>query len=227
MRWRVLVVDDDTDVLDFVAQSISACAELDLVGCLETVTDAKAWLALKENQVDVMLTDLGLPDGSGLELIRLASQREPACECLVISVFGDDEHILTSIEAGAMGYLHKDETPANIAQTILDMKRGASPISPMVARRVLSNYRTMSQLSAPAEAPSTHILLTSREQEVLELFARGFSYVDIARLQELSVHTVRSHVKTLYTKLAVHSKNEAVYEATQLGLLGPGLGTVR
>jgi DNA-binding NarL/FixJ family response regulator len=227
MTWRVLVVDDDAEVRDFVAQSVAACAGLELVACLGSVAEAKQWLADKTHPVDVLLTDLGLPDGSGLELIRLASRREPPCEALVISVFGDDDHVLASIEAGALGYLHKDETPANIAQTILDMKRGASPISPMVARRVLAKYRMQQQA---ASVPANHepsVLLTPREKEVLELFARGFSYAEIARLQELSVHTVRSHVKTLYTKLAVHSKNEAVFEATQMGLLRPGLESLR
>jgi DNA-binding NarL/FixJ family response regulator len=227
MTWRVLVVDDDAEVRDFVAQSVAACPGLELVACVGSVLEARLWLDDPSHSVDVLLTDLGLPDGSGLELIRLASRRDPPCEALVISVFGDDDHVLASIEAGALGYLHKDETPANIAQTILDMKRGASPISPMVARRVLAKYR-MQQQPAPVAAPQgIDVLLTPREKEVLELFARGFSYAEIARLQELSVHTVRSHVKTLYTKLAVHSKNEAVFEATQMGLLRPSLEGLR
>lgn len=223
MSWRVLVVDDDTEVRAFVAQSVAACPGLELVASLGNVADARDWLMQDHHLVDVLLTDLGLPDGSGLELIRLASRRNPPCEALVISVFGDDDHVLASIEAGALGYLHKDETPANIAQTILDMKRGASPISPMVARRVLAKYRRLHQPTPLATEQAPEVLLTAREKEVLELFARGFSYAEIARLQELSVHTVRSHVKTLYTKLAVHSKNEAVYEATQMGLLRSGL----
>ncbi len=225
MTWRVLVVDDDAEVRDFVAASIAACAELELAASLGTVAQARDWLNDPVQRVDVLLTDLGLPDGSGLELIRLASRRLPPCEAMVISVFGDDENVLASIEAGALGYLHKDETPANIAQTIVDLKRGASPISPMVARRVLAKYRAL-RSSAPPPQPVPDAaavgLLTPREQEVLELFARGFSYAEIARLQSLSVHTVRTHVKNLYAKLAVHSKNEAVFEATQMGLLGSG-----
>jgi DNA-binding NarL/FixJ family response regulator len=227
MSWRVLVVDDDAEVRSFVAQSVLACAELELLACLENVAQGRSWLENTQHRIDVLITDLGLPDGSGLELIRLAGQHHPACESLVISVFGDDEHILNSIEAGALGYLHKDETPANIAQTILDMKRGASPISPMIARRVLAKYRILRGPSTARQDRPADVLLTAREKEVLELFARGFSYSEIARLQELSVHTVRSHVKTLYTKLAVHSKNEAVFEATQMGLLRPGLDGLR
>ncbi len=229
MAWRVLVVDDDAEVRDFVAASIRACAELELVGSLGTVAAGLAWLADPAHAVDVLLTDLGLPDGSGLQLIAAAHRRQPPCESMVISVFGDDDNVLASIEAGALGYLHKDETPDNIALTILDMKRGASPISPMVARRVLAKYRALAVPPAPPAPPAPVMapaaepgLLTPREQEVLELFARGFSYAEIARLQAVSVHTVRTHVKNLYSKLAVHSKNEAVFEATQMGLLGRG-----
>jgi len=231
--WNVLVVDDDPEIRELVAASVGRCNELALVGSCATVAEARTWLADPAHAVDVLLTDLGLPDGSGLSLIRLASRRVPPCESLVISVFGDDENVLASIEAGALGYLHKDATPDNIAQTIVDMKRGASPISPMIARRVLAKYRLLrgEPVAAAGAAGADDAddaedavrgLLTPREQEVLELFARGFSYAEIARLQQLSVHTVRTHVKSLYGKLAVHSKNEAVFEATQMGLLGRG-----
>jgi DNA-binding NarL/FixJ family response regulator len=181
---------------------------------------------------------LGLPDGSGLEVIRYAVQLHPRCEPLVISMFGDEDNVLSSIEAGALGYIHKDSTPDDIAQTILDMRAGASPISPMIARRVLSKYRTNRaprpeefETTFPTpidisvyidpEQPEQRSLLSPREQEVLSLIARGFSYMEIAKLQGLSVHTVQTHIKNLYAKLSVHSKNEAVFEATRMGLL-PG-----
>lgn len=231
--WHVLIVEDDPQMRGFFAASVLGCSELVLAASVGTLTEARAWLDDPAHPVDVLLTDLGLPDGSGLDVIRHAVRLRPLCEPLVISMFGDDENVLASIEAGAVGYLHKDSTPADIAQTILDMKVGASPISPMIARRVLAKYRVL-QASAVAPVPAASAasgsraapavdrsLLSVREQEVLELFARGFSYAEIARLQRLSVHTVRTHVKNLYSKLAVHSKNEAVFEATHLGLLTP------
>lgn len=234
--WRVLVVEDDAQTREFFSGSVTRCTGLELAASVGTVVAAKAWLDDPANRIDVLLTDLGLPDGSGLEVIRHAIRLHPHCEPLVISMFGDEENVLASIEAGALGYIHKDSTPDDIARTILDMRSGASPISPMVARRVLSKYRTdqagkaqvstdqaalanknEADLRAARNAHSD--LLSPREQEVLSLIARGFSYSEIARLQGLSVHTVQSHIKNLYGKLSVHSKTEAVFEATRMGLL--------
>jgi DNA-binding NarL/FixJ family response regulator len=221
--WQVLIVEDDPQTLAFFAAAVSRSDRLALAAGVATLAQARAWLDDPSHRVDVLLTDLGLPDGSGLEGIRHAMARNPACEVLVISMFGDEENVLASIEAGALGYIHKDSTPGDIAQTILEMKDGGSPISPMIARRVLAKYRvSRAEPPAPrsAAAPAGRAL-SPREQEVLELIARGFSYADIARLKAVSVHTVQSHIKSLYGKLAVSSKSEAVYEATQMGLLRP------
>ncbi len=139
--WQVLVVEDDAGMRNFFAASVARCADLALAASVGTVAEARAWLDDSSNMVDVLLTDLGLPDGSGLEVIRHCVSLHPRCEPLVISMFGDEDNVLASIEAGALGYIHKDSTPDDIAQTILDMRAGASPISPMIARRVLSKYR--------------------------------------------------------------------------------------
>jgi DNA-binding NarL/FixJ family response regulator len=248
---RVLIVEDDPQTREFFEQSLIANDALCLAGSVGTVQDALAWL--HEHPLDVLLTDLGLPDGSGLEVIRCARRLHPQCEPLVISMFGDDAHVLTSIEAGALGYIHKDSAMDDVARTILDMRAGASPISPMIARRLLTRFQrstsgladptaptaptspasaasardhSRAQLEPEAHEPfalntSAHAadLLTPREHEVLALIARGYSYAEIARLQNVTVHTVQSHIKRLYHKLAVSSKTEAVFEATRLGLL--------
>ncbi len=227
--WRVLVVEDDAQMRDFFAASVSRCAGLQLAGAVGSVGEARAWLDNDANMVDVLLTDLGLPDGSGLEVIRHATRLHPRCEPLVISLFGDEDNVLASIEAGALGYIHKDSAPDDIAQTILEMKDGASPISPMIARKVLAKYASRARPGEAAAAPEPVApkplaegpLLSPREHEVLMLIARGFSYAEIARLQSVSVHTVQTHIKNLYSKLSVHSKNEAVFEASRLGLLPP------
>ena len=229
--WRVLIVEDDAPMREFFAASVLRSPQLTLLIRVGSVAQAKAVLDAPGTGVDVLLTDIGLPDGSGLEVIRHARLRHPDCEALVISMFVDEDNVLASIEAGALGYIHKDAAPDDIAHTILEMKAGASPISPMIARRVLSKYVAL-QLKVPQvpvdtaqEAIKTRAIdadkgiLSRREQEVLELIARGFSYAEIARLKEVSVHTVQTHIKSLYSKLVVHSKSEAVFEATRIGLL--------
>ncbi len=228
--WGVFVVEDDPRAHSFFAAGVRGSDRLRLLGSATGMREAIGWLRSTLEVPDVLLVDLGLPDGSGLEVIRAAVSRFPSCDPLVVSVFGDEENVLASIEAGAVGYIHKDAAPEDISQTIVDMKRGASPISPMIARRVLEKYRSLqsavqASTSSPTEAlpaplpPPGHALLSTREHEVLTLIARGFSYAEIARLKNLSVHTVQTHIKNLYGKLAVHSKNEAVYQATRLGLL--------
>ncbi|MEN9437190.1 MAG: hypothetical protein RIR09_1845 [Pseudomonadota bacterium] len=236
MNWQVLIVEDDPITREFFARSVAACAALVLVGAVASVHEALAVLDAQGGQVDVLLTDLGLPDGSGLDVIRHALRCNPTLEPLVVSMFGDDENVLAAIEAGALGYIHKDSTPEDVAQAILDMRAGASPISPMIARRVLAKYRVQASnvpvaLVNTAQAATENIaidaasadsLLTPREQQVLSLVARGFSYAEIARLEGLSVHTVQTHIKRLYAKLSVHSKTEAIYEASRMGLLREG-----
>lgn len=224
--WQVLVVEDDAPTREFFATAVREHPELALSAAVASVAQARAWLDAAEPPPDVLLTDLGLPDGSGLEVIAHALRRNRACEALVISMFGDDENVLASIEAGACGYIHKDSAPEDIAATILEMTQGGSPISPMIARRMLSRFRGLRERPGAADDAAAASLpaggaLSPREQEVLELIARGFSYADIARLKSVSVHTVKSHIKNLYAKLTVRSRSEAVYEATQLGLLRP------
>lgn len=229
--WRVLIVEDDPQMRAFFSASVQRSGQLSLVGAAASVAEAKTWLDGAARPVDVLLIDLGLPDGSGLEVIRHARRCHPACEALVISMFGDEDNVLASIEAGALGYIHKDAAPDDIANTILEMKAGASPISPMIARRVLFKYHSMQSNSAVAPAVVTRDaikneviesgkgLLSRREQEVLELVARGFAYSEIAEQKGLSVHTIQTHIRSLYGKLEVHSKMEAVLEATRMGLL--------
>jgi DNA-binding NarL/FixJ family response regulator len=227
-QWQVLIVEDDPQMREFFAASVERAPELCLVASVGTVAHALVVLDNPAVAVDVLLTDLGLPDGNGLEVIRHARLKHLECESLVISMFGDEENVLASIEAGALGYIHKDASPEDVANAILQMKAGASPISPMIARRLLARLKKpvpsdsvdkVTALMDQQNARSDAISLSPREHEVLELIARGFSYQEISRLTQVSVHTVQSHIKSLYRKLAVNSKSEAVFEATKMGLL--------
>lgn len=232
--WRVVVVEDDPDTRQFLESCVKDQTQFALAGSFATLQPARAWFT--QHEADLLLVDLGLPDGSGLQLMREVQQRWPQCDMLVVSMFGDEENVVASIEAGAVGYVHKDDEAADIAQTLLAVKQGASPISPMIARHLLRRMQppalprgslppkpsatpevALGAVNDPANDPA--VSLTKREQEVLEYIARGFSYAEIARLQGITVHTVQTYIKKLYGKLAVHSRSEAVYEANRLGLL--------
>lgn len=210
---RVALLEDHEPTRRYFEQCVRANAGLRLVGSFGRLRDAEEFFV--RDEADVLLTDLALPDGHGLTLIHRLRESHPECEVLVISVFGDEESVIACVEAGAVGYIQKDSQPDDVAQVILDVRRGASPISPMIARRLLERMR---KPEAPPNAEAT-VTLTSSESEILELIARGYAYAEIARLRGVSISTIQTHVKHLYAKLAVHSRSEAVFEASQLGLI--------
>ncbi len=210
MAHRVLIVEDEPTVRAHLADSIRAHPELSLDGEEETVAGGARHLS--EHVPDVLLTDLGLPDGSGVELIRLAAENGRTLP-LVITVFGDNQHLLAAIRAGALGYLLKSETRDGVAQAILGAISGGSPLSPSIARRLLGELRNVP--GPVADAPS----LSGRELEVLRHIVKGFKYDEIADLLGISTTTVATHVRKVYRKLSVHSRSEATYEALQLGII--------
>lgn len=217
MRTTVLIVEDEPEFMRRFSSAVLADPGLDLVA---TVSTGRAAMAILDaQQPDVMLADLGLPDMNGVEVIRHAAARHPECDVLVVTMFGDDQHVLESIEAGATGYLLKDAVAQSIAASIHELRAGGSPISPGIARRVLGRFRLAATPAASAETAPEASPLTERETELLRLTAKGLSFDTIGQLMGISPHTVVAHVKKIYRKLAVHSRGEAVYEAGQLGLL--------
>ena len=210
----VMVVEDDPAFLKRFCGIIASAPDLELFAAVSDCASARQ--ALHSAAPDVLLTDLGLPDGSGIEIIREASRRFPATDTVVITVFGDEEHVLAAIEAGATGYILKDSIPEKFVGLIHELRAGGSPISPVIARQLLKRFKP----AAEAEAkPSETAGLSARESEVLSLIAKGFNFGEIARLLGVSKHTVTTHVKKIYQKLAVHSRGEAVYEAGKMGLI--------
>jgi DNA-binding NarL/FixJ family response regulator len=168
-----------------------------------------------------MLIDLGLPDGNGTDLIRAVSQRRPDTDIMVVTVFGDEQHVVSAIEAGATGYILKDSTPADVISCIRLLRAGGSPVSPVVARSVLRAIRNRMGGGTSTRTPTSaeNNPLSARETEILQLLAKGMSFNEIGEILGISPHTVTAHIKKIYRKLAVHSRGEAVYEATQMGLL--------
>jgi len=154
-------------------------------------------------------------------VIRHASRTLPKCECMVVTVFGDEEHVLASIEAGAAGYLLKDASEENFLAGIRELINGGSPISPIIARRLLKRFQPEMSSGTPSAGgvPSSDVALSEREKEILLLASKGFNYPEMGKLMGISPHTVTSHVKKIYRKLAVHSRGEAVFEANRMGLI--------
>jgi len=222
---RVLLVEDEPGFAERFADIVRSDPEFEMLGIAPNCAAARAILATEKP--DILLADLGLPDGSGIDIIRETAQRYPDCDIMVVTVFGDEDHVLASIEAGASGYVLKDSIPQEFLGLLRQLRAGGSPITPVIARKLLARFKsdaaTPPKTAADAKPAATSDarpgVLSPRETEVLTYIAKGFSFNEIAELLDMSAHTVTTHVKRIYQKLAVHSRGEAVYEATQMGLL--------
>ena len=209
----VLLVEDDAPTLWRLQDALAKAGYL--VRAAGTLTDARACLA--EGAPRVVLTDLQLPDGHGVDLIRETRQRFPDTEIMVISILGDEESVISAITVGATGYLLKDAFPTDIAATVRDLVAGHSPISASIARFIVR--RTQSQSEPPPGPVLNTAKLTPREIDILWGIAKGFSYAEIAGHLGLSRQTVPGHIKNIYRKLQANNRSEAVYEASRRGLI--------
>jgi DNA-binding NarL/FixJ family response regulator len=214
---NVLLVEDDEHTRERLARVIEGHPQLALLAAVDCCEAARRILAVQHPRV--LLTDLGLPDGNGIELIREVQASRLPTEVMVITVFGDEQHVISAIEAGASGYLLKDGGADYIGQSIMQMLAGGSPISPAIARHVLRRFQNPPMPSPEPREVADVPRLTGREQEVLRLIAKGFSYGEIAKMLNVSSHTITTHIKNIYQKLSVRSRSEAVFEAVQMGLL--------
>ncbi len=217
----VLIVEDDAVTRRSLSLSIESEPTFKLVATFDSVKPALEWL--EANTVDVLLTDLGLPDGSGIEIILACAERHPECDIMVITMSSDEANVLACIEAGAAGYVLKDAGRLDVVRAVLDLRAGGSPMSPAIARMVLARVRGGNK-AAPATAAENTVAatLTKREAAILDLIAHGDTYGEVARLLSVSVGTVQTHIKNIYCKLLVHSRGEAVFEAHRRGLLTLG-----
>ena len=231
-RVTVALVEDDPGMRQRLCEAITGNRTMDLIYSGESSLECIAWL--RDHSVQVLLVDLGLPDGSGIDVIRQCRALQPSCDVMVITMFGDEANMLEAFAAGARGYLLKDGTERDLARHVLDLRAGGSPMSPIIARRLLQVWqgngsgatpgpeRRIDRTHLPVPAPPTAQRddpLTPKERQVLHLVARGFTYDEAATRIGVSVSTVRTHVRNIYGKLDVHNKTEAVFEARALGWL--------
>lgn len=208
---RVFLLEDSPSTLGKLQAIVEADERLQLAGSAAALQSALRWIK-EDRQADIALVDLDLPDGNGSTFISACNALPSGPDCLVMTVFGDERHVLSAIEAGAVGYLLKEQQGPAIGDAICETVAGGSAISPSIARQLLKRFRN------PADC-TPEVSLTPREEEVLQMIVKGFSYRDIAAQLELSIHTVTSHIQHIYRKLAVGSRGEAVFEAVQLGLV--------
>lgn len=190
------------------------------LSAFQTLATAMAFAS--DEPQDFWLVDLGLPDGTGIELIRLVRDVYPLTLILVITVFGDADNIVRSIQAGANGYLLKEDMQkdASLLPTIEAIRDGGTPLSPLIASRLLSRMQVMPATATPA-APTAlpDHGLTPREVELLQLLSRGYTYAEAAELMQVGLGTVQTNIKRIYTKLAVNSRTQAIFEARTMGAL--------
>ncbi|KAB0585188.1 response regulator transcription factor [Ideonella dechloratans] len=208
----VVIVEDDERVRCAFSAILQTAEDMRLLGMAADVGEGLA--LLDATRPDVLLVDLGLPSGSGIQLIRHAQAHLPDTDVMVVTVFGDEPHVMASLEAGATGYLLKDTHAGDLIEQIRSLRAGGSPISPVIARQLL--LRLAPQGSQPL---ADEALLSPQERQVLTYSAKGFSFDEIASMLGLSRHTMMTYVKRSYRKLQVHSKTEAIYEARKLGLV--------
>lgn len=218
-----LVVEDDPDCRDWLARQLREAFGDIPVTTVAAVTPARDWLRTGWSRRTaaaganpgtlVALIDLGLPDGTGIEVIGEIARGIPDAIAVVTTIYDDDGHLFDAIAAGAAGYLLKDCPGGVLTDYLRRIRNGEPPLSPSIARRILGSFR-----AAPAPA-ATAVELTPREREVLSLLGRGLRSTEAARVLKVSEHTVATHVKAIYAKLNISSRAEAALEARNLGLV--------
>ena len=208
---------------------------------LEDLPEIRAWLKVLINQVfpdaqisesarvhdalglvsalkfDLALVDLGLPDGSGVDVVASLREHQPECQSVVVTIHDDDEHLFPALQAGAFGYVLKEQARELIAEQLSRMSQGEPPLSPSIARRVIAYFAAQAK---PQKDMIPHVQLTDRENEVLLRVAKGFTLPEIGVQLNLSRHTLADYVKQIYRKLNVSSRAEAALEAQRMGLFG-------
>ena len=168
---------------------------------------------------DLALVDLGLPDGSGVDVVSALREHQPETQSVVVTIHDDDEHLFPALQAGAFGYILKEQPRELIIEQLQRISSGEPPLSPSIARRVMAYFAAKSK-PQPMSAALPHVSLTDRETEVLLRVAKGYTLPEIGVQLTLSRHTIADYVKQIYRKLNVSSRAEAALEAQRMGLFG-------
>lgn len=208
----VLVLEDDGFIRKGVVRQIEAETGFRVVAEAADVESARK--AIESTDATIGVFDLQLADGSSIPLIQIAAER--GISVLVLTVWDDDENVYQALAAGAAGYLLKGDASTKIGEALTTLKDGGAPISPTIARRLLDDFRNRPGMTTDKGPLKVETQLTAREKEIIELFAKGATYDEVAKMLSMSVNTVRHHVRAMYRKLHVCSKAEAVTMAFRL-----------
>lgn len=217
---RVIVIEDDIHARHVIAQELCADVRIDLMGQADSLRSGRTLIQQKE--FDVMLVDLNLKDGQGLELIGPMKQAHPTAEAVVITVMDDEACAIQAFELGATGYLVKNSWFGGFAQAVLQVVNGGAFITPSLARRLLRRLRTggaAARMGLRPDAGYASEKLSGRETEVLRLVARGHTSAEVGKRLCISELTVNTHIRNIYRKLQVRSRAQAVSRASEWGLL--------
>ena len=205
---RLIIVEDDPLLLENLTILLSGEDGLSVTGSYRSAEDA-LW-ALKHADPEVMLTDLGLPGMSGVELIKKAKEEMPSLEIMAHTVFEDREKVFAAIKAGASGYLLKGSSPREVIESIHALYKGGAPMSPKIARKVIHEFQ---------DEGSEPYLLSQRETEIVKRVEEGLTYKEIGDRLGISTHTVHTHIKNIYEKLQAKDRNDAINKARKRGII--------
>jgi len=214
--FKIVIVEDDQDTCDRITRIISKIEFLTLSARCGNIASGKK--AIFDNQPDILLLDLELPDGNGIELIRLINEYNFSTKSIIITVFEDNKNIMNAISTGAAGYILKDDSSITIIDAIKIILAGGAPISPSIARHLLNSFQN--NLDSISTKPNNLTeKLSPRESEILVLVSNGYTDKEIADLKNISYNTVTTHVKHIYKKLRVNKRVDVTHAAMRSGLI--------
>ncbi len=206
---RLVIIEDDPLLLENLTLLLSGEEGITVSGSYRSAEDAIR--SLRNAAPDVMLTDLGLPGMSGVDLIKKAKEEMPSLEIMAHTVFEDRERVFSAIKAGASGYILKGSSPREIIESIHALYKGGAPMSPKIARKVIHEFQD--------EVVGEQFLLTLREKEIVKLVEDGLTYKEIGEKLSISTHTVHTHIKNIYEKLQAKDRNDAIIKARKKGII--------
>jgi DNA-binding NarL/FixJ family response regulator len=208
---KVAVVEDLEHIREGLRTLINGTPGYRCIAACGSVEEALE--KFTQDAPDVALVDIGLPGISGIEGTRLLKERHPAIQVIILTVYDDDGRIFEALCAGAFGYLLKNTPPARLLESVREVADGGAPVSPEIARKVISLFQTV----RPAARPDQQ--LTPHETRILKLLVDGHNYKTASAELKISINTISFHVRSIYGKLQVHSKSEAVAKALRNNLI--------